>query len=770
MSSAVAGKRFAILLGIVLVVAAVVALRVQLDRNARKEPAAPTWKPGTAAMAALLREIADTADPEPNVDRNNERANRLLAQLGDPHDPNRPVPLRLQAALELLYAGRTQEALEHIRIVKQVVGLNPQAVQPEYKYWLNGMYALAFLRLGEQQNCIRHHNVDSCLIPITGGGIHGNPEGSRYAITYYSWMLERQPDDLTPRWLLNLAYMTLGEYPDGVPEQWRIPESVFASDYDIGRFYDTAGGAGVAMIGLAGGSVMEDFDGDGLLDLMASSWGLRDQLRFFRNNGDGTFTDVTESAGLTGITSGLNLVHADYDNDGDADVLVLRGAWLGEAGRHPNSLLRNNGDWTFTDVTVESGLLSLHPTQTAAWADYDNDGWLDLFIGNETGNRTALYTGESSDEQDVGMRTNVHPCELFRNNGDGTFTDVATEVGVARPGFVKGVAWGDYDNDGLPDLYLSRMGEANVLYHNDGERADGWRFTEVTREADVIGPSQSFPTWFWDFNNDGWLDLYVAAFGAKDIGDIAALYLGEPNHVEPPRLYRNNGDGTFTDVAGGTPSETAQLAMGANYGDLDNDGWPDYYIGNGAPNPRMLLPNRMFRNAGDGTFQDVTTSGGFGHAQKGHGIAFGDIDNDGDQDIYAVMGGAYSGDVFANALFTNPGHGNHWITLRLIGTTSNRAGIGARIRVTVEGPEGERTIHALAGTGGSFGSSSLQQEIGLGLAERIARIEITWPASGTTQVFENVAPDAFYVVREGANVLEPETRHAFALPLPVQQG
>ena len=171
------------------------------------------------------------------------------------------------------------------------------------------------------------------------------------------------------------------------------------------------------------------------------------------------------------------------------------------------------------------------------------------------------------------------------------------------------------------------------------------------------------------------------------------------------------------------------LAMGANYGDLDNDGWLDVYVGTGLPRMNTLVPNRMYRNASDGSFQDVTTSGGFGHLQKGHGIAFGDIDNDGDQDVYAVMGGAFEGDTFPNALFLNPGHGRRWITLRLNGSDSNRAAVGARIRVEVDTPSGSRTIHALGGTGGSFGSSSLQQEIGLGDATAIRSLEITWPTS-----------------------------------------
>jgi hypothetical protein len=188
--------------------------------------------------------------------------------------------------------------------------------------------------------------------------------------------------------------------------------------------------------------------------------------------------------------------------------------------------------------------------------------------------------------------------------------------------------------------------------------------------------------------------------------------------------------------------------MGSNFGDIDNDGWPDFYLGTGAPDLSVLIPNRMFRNVQGKYFHDVTTAGRVGHLQKGHGVAFGDIDNDGHQDIYEVIGGAFTGDAFHNVLFLNPGNSNHWITLRLEGVRSNRSAIGARIRVHLNTPEGTRDVYAVVGTGGSFGGNSLQQEIGLGNARSIESIEIQWPASGTTQTFKNVAMDQILHIRE----------------------
>jgi hypothetical protein len=310
----------------------------------------------------------------------------------------------------------------------------------------------------------------------------------------------------------------------------------------------------------------------------------------------------------------------------------------------------------------------------------------------------------------------------------------------------------------------------NLLFVNRGKDDSGrWTFADVSREAGVTEPLDSFPTWFWDYDNDGWLDIFVSGYRANS-GDIAADYLNLPTEAERARLYRNNRDGTFTDVTVRVRLYTVMYSMGANFGDLDSDGFLDFYVGTGDPDFREIIPNRMFRNAGGKLFQDVTTSGGFGHLQKGHGIAFGDLDNDGDQDIYAVLGGAFMGDVYQNALFENPGHGNHWITLKLQGVQSNRSAIGARIRVRVNTREGSRDIHTTVTSGGSFGASSLQQEMGLGKAASIGEVEITWPTTGRAQTFKGVAMDRAYQAREGNPVLIPMELKPFDLSPEEQRG
>jgi len=707
-------------------------------------------------MAERLERIAREADPQGNIFLNRQRAERLRAQL----TPNLPPPaefdLRFQLAMELLRAGDAEVAIQELSRLPVLLPTMPAEKRVEMGRFLSQSLGVAYMRLGEQENCVAHHTSESCLAPIGRGGVHTEQKGSRTAIKYLTEALAGGHQDIRSAWLLNLAFMTLGEYPDKVPPQWLIAPRVFNSDYDIGRFRDVAPEAGLAAHGHAGGAIMEDFDNDGFLDIVKSSWGLRDPMQFFRNNGDGTFTERTKEAGLEGIVGGLNLVHADYNNDGHRDILVLRGAWLGVHGRHPMSLLRNNGNGTFADVTEEAGLLTFFPRHMAVWFDYDGDGWLDLFIGNES-NGTGMGR---------------YPCELYRNNHDGTFTECAAASGVAHIGFVKGVAAGDYDNDGRPDLYLSCFFEPNVLFRNAGpqpgpasSKALSWKFEDATRTAGVAEPIESFPTWFFDYDNDGWLDLFVASYtGENSMEKVAADYLRIPNPGPKPRLYHNNGNGTFTDVTKESRLDRVLVVMGANFGDLDNDGWLDFYLGTGEPVLSSLMPNRMFRNAGGKLFQDVTTSGGFGHLQKGHGVAWGDIDNDGDQDIFETIGGAYEGDAFQSVLFHNPGHSNNWVTLRLRGVRSNRDAIGARVELQVSEGKEERKIHNLVSSGGSFGSSSLQQEIGLGRATSIPRITIQWPLpEKPTQVLTNVPVNCVVEIKEGDADFRIITQKQFAL-------
>ncbi|MEM6793960.1 MAG: CRTAC1 family protein [Acidobacteriota bacterium] len=725
---------------------------------------------GSRAMAARLAAVLEQTRPSRNSFLNDERLEMALA-LPLPEDPLLAARARLNRAQERLRSGGSERAAEELEELLADVGSRlEQSPEEARAAWqrlelrVRQALASAFLRLGEEENCVDPHSSLSCLVPLDPAAVHERQRGSRAAMAELLEILERAPDDLPSRWLLNLAAMTVGEYPEGVPARWRMPPEIFDAEIESpadgpGRFIDRAPQLGAAGVGLAGGSVMEDLDGDGRLDLASSSWGPRDPLKILRAQPDGSFRDASAEAGLEGITGGLNLLHADYDNDGDADLLVLRGAWLGPEGGHPNSLLENRGldaegRLIFEDVTEEAGLLSFRPTQTAAWADFDGDGWLDLFVGNE-----AL----------PGLD---HPSELFMSLGRGEdgrvrFRELAGPVGVASRGFVKGVTAGDFDNDGDPDLYLSRLLGYNLLYLNETPRGGAPRFREAASAAGVAEPVQSFPTWSFDFDNDGWLDLFVSTYAKSylelDASEVVADMLGLPiDGAERPRLYRNLGSSAggprFEDVTERAGLDRVLLGMGANFGDVDADGFLDFYIGTGAPSFRALIPNRLFKNRAGQAFLDVTTAAGLGHLQKGHGVSFGDVDGDGDQDLFTVLGGAFSGDVYPNSLFINPAIGASggsadgaspaWVTLRLEGVRSNRSAIGARLGLTVRSPEGIREIHRTVGTGGSFGSSSLQQEIGLGGAVALESLEVRWP-SGEVQVLEDLPINRVIEVREG---------------------
>jgi len=674
-----------------------------------------------------------------------DRGEQRLASLPTSGFESERFGLHCMLSHRHLSLGNGEAAVGHLnRAIESLPSVRGK-VRPDMEMILQLQLGVAYLRQGETENCVHCNNGESCLIPIQAGGIHEKQDGSKKAIECLTELLKQQPDNATAIWLLNVAYMTIGGYPSDVPDLFLIPPERFDGPPDFPRFSNVAKDLGLDSFGLCGGAIVEDFDGDGLLDVMVSNWDTGASLQLFLNAGADKFVDASDVAGLAGLYGGLNILQADYDNDGDYDVLVLRGAWLGDVGtRYPNSLLQNDGRGHFTDVTFDAGLGDRHyPTQTAGWADFDNDGDLDLFVGNEK-----------------------YPCQLFENSGDGRFKDVAEQAGVENKvrsgqfgfGFTKGVTWGDYDGDRFPDLYLSNNGEPNRLYRNNGNKT----FTDVAAKLGVDKPLRAFPTWFWDFNNDGILDIYASAYWAE-ARYFAADFLGHQHEAEKDHLYQGDGKGGFREVGEQCQIAHVTLPMGSNFGDLNNDGYLDFYLGTGYPAFEGLMPNRMYLNQGGMNFIDVTYSGGFGHLQKGHGVAFGDFDNDGDQDVFIEMGGAYQADGFANALFENPGFGNHWLKIRLVGRQSNRTGVGARIKAVINEEGQQRSIYKWVGSGGSFGANPVsRQEIGLAGATTIEELEILWPTTNLTQRFQQVAADQCIEIVEG----ESEFRHLPDNPLP----
>ena len=692
-------------------------------------------------MVEELARIAREQGPWDNPwNLQEKKIGSLQADLSGESHPIKRLILQRELAMQYVYGGNAEPG---IALLEKLLDEYGKALPRRDIETLKADLALAWFRLGEQQNCTWNRNADTCILPIRSEAVHKERRGAAEAAKRYAELLSDPASDadnaLLYTWLLNISHMVLGQWPDAVPERWRIPAKAFESDYDIGLFRDVAASRGLAVFGRAGGAVLEDFDNDGHLDLMTSHMGLDEQLDYFRNAGNGTFTRMTERAGLKGITGGLNMVQGDYDNDGCIDVYVTRGAWLHDKGQYPSSLLRNNCDGTFTDVSAQAGVLNRYPTQTAVWADFNGDGWLDLFVGNEIVRDKVAWPAEAKS------------FRLYINNRDGTFTDVGAQSGIRLEGMVKGAAADDYDNDGWPDLYVSVMGGPNHLFRNTGAQHKAPKFVDVTAAAGVAEPRMSFTCWFFDYDNDGWPDIFVSGYWAT-IPNIVREYLGDKTNAkgDRPRLYRNNRDGTFTDASREAHLDRLLLTMGANFGDLDNDGWLDFLLGTGAAPITNIVPHQMFRNAGGRHFQNVTTSGGFGHLQKGHAVAFGDVDNDGNQDVFAMIGGAYTADKFWSALYRNPGNGNHWIKLRLVGEKANRLGVGARLRLQITENGARREIFRTVTSGGSFGASSLRPHIGLGSAAVVDLLEVRWPGSGRVQRFEGpIAARRTYELREG---------------------
>ncbi len=628
------------------------------------------------------------------------------------------------------YAGEMTKAIEQYERAYALARTSSPASIAD----LDQALGASFVHKAEMVNGVYARPGDRCLLSLKAGPPLASTEDLAAGERHLLALLDRNPADLEIKWLLNAAHMATGGYPDRVPARHLIPPTAFASGEDVGRFVDVAEASGVRSFSMAGGVVVDDFDNDGRLDILTSNVNSCQPLQLFQRTADGGFVERASAAGLGGQFGGLNLSQADYDNDGCVDVLQMRGGWDLPQRR---SLLRNNCDGTFTDVTVAAGLATpVTASQTAAWADIDNDGWLDLFVGNEDA-----------------------PSQLFLNRRDGTFSDIAASAGVQRTAFTKGVTAGDFDNDGYADFYVSNFRGANALYRNNHDRT----FTDVAAAAGVPGADRGFAAWFFDYDNDGWEDLFAGSYFLS-LEETARSYLGLPLNATPMKLYHNTGNGRFVDVTAEAGLARALMPMGANFGDIDNDGFLDIYLGTGSPSYVSLAPSLLLRNREGKAFVDVTVSSGTGELHKGHGVAFADLDGDGDEEIVFKVGGAVPGDAHAFRLFRNPGHGRDWLGVKLVGVQSNRSAIGARLTVTVEGPDGRRrTVARTVGSGGSFGASPLEQHVGLGAAARIVSVDVWWPASRTRQTFTGVVKNQLIEIRERADRYSTVTRP----PLPL---
>jgi hypothetical protein len=501
------------------------------------------------------------------------------------------------------------------------------------------------------------------------------------------------------------------------------------------------------------GAAFIDYDNDGWPDiflvngstLAGFSKAQEPTSHLYHNNGDGTFTDVTRKAGVALKGWGQGVCAGDYDNDGFVDLFVT---FWGH-----NVLLHNNGDGTFTDVTKKAGLWhdKMRWGTGCSFVDYDRDGHLDLFV-SEYVDFDPSHTpepGSSSLCQWKGISVMCGPRgltgtrnELYHNNGDGTFTDVSEKSGISKtdPYYCFTALTGDFDNDGWPDIFVACDSTPSLLFHNnhDGTFAEiavkaGVAYNEEGREEAGMGADAV------DYDGDGWLDIIRTNFSD-----------------EPSTLYHNNGDGTFTDVTyvSGLGANTQFLGWGTLFVDVDNDGWPDLFMANGHVYPEVdsnglssTFRERkvLYWNQHNGKFKDVSLDAGPGITTlfNSHGVAAADFDNDGAVEI--LVNNSHD----PPSLLKNSGEQGSWISLKLMGTKSNRDAIGTRVTVSAGG---HQQLQEVRSGGGYISQSDFRLHFGLGKETRAETVEVKWP-SGQRQVFHEVDADKFYLIEEGKDQL-----------------
>lgn len=530
------------------------------------------------------------------------------------------------------------------------------------------------------------------------------------------------------------------------------------------QLIDVAEASGVSLLNISGGPQKDylldvagngaaffDYDNDGDLDLLLTNGSTFDSYQqggdpmtaLYQNDGKGNFSVVTSQSNLSAKGWAMGVCVADYDNDGHQDIYVT--------AYGPNRLFRNRGDGTFADVTEPAGVGEARWSTNCAFGDYDRDGNVDLYVANYvlTDKKTTPTRGVSSFCQYMGMDVLCGPRGLpgesdvlYHNNGDGTFTDVTRVAGIRDPGYYGfGVIFFDFDKDGWPDIYVANDSTPNLLFRNnqDGTFAEigipaGVAFSEEGRAQAGMGVDVG------DYDNDGYLDIFVTNF----------------SH-DTNTLYQNNGDGTFsvvTSEAGLAEPSVPYLGWGTGFVDLDNDGFLDLFVANGHIYPEIdHFPlnstfhqrNQLFHNLGNGRFRELRGEVGTALLSKksSRGVAFGDYDNDGDLDLVVV-----NLDDRPTLLRNEGGNKNHWLTLQLVGTKANKDAIGSCVTVDVGGITQTREVRS----GGSYLShNDMRVHFGLGAQTTVQKIRIRWP-SGRIDTFENVPGDRFLRVVEGGGL------------------
>ena len=578
---------------------------------------------------------------------------------------------------------------------------------------------------------------------LDGSG-SADPDGDELT---YVWRLEERPDDsqatltsqstANPRFKPDMQgkYVISLEVGDGEMSSPSVRMTLVAKPWFTEVTLEAGvpgGGSQDFFDGTGPGAAWGDYDGDGDPDLYVTADGPN---ILYRNDGDGTFTEVTVEAGVEAPCNSYGAAWGDFDSDDDLDLYVVCHSEdqhsLNHKASEPNILYRNNGDGTFTDLASEAGVDYVAHAAGASWVDYDNDGHLDLYVAN----------WGIADFQT--MRAWTEANTLFRNNGDGTFENVTERAGVAGrvgpfdmdraletelSGLTFMGLWSDFDNDGDPDLLECSEQGASILFRNDGDGT----FTDVTKAAGLFLRGSCMGVDSGDYDRDGFLDIFWTNY--------------RENY-----LWKGGGEGFYLEAAKEAGVADALVGWGAEFVDFDNDGLLDLYVVNGLVGaskeetgaewgqPRGQ-PNILYRNNGDGTFTDVTAMAGFGDPGVGRGAAVADYDNDGDLDFYVVNADGQ------NILYRNEiGNRNNWIKLRFQGTSSNRGGVGVRVRLDTQ--DWSQIAEVKSGSGYLAGNQP-GLFFGLGQLDRVKGITVIWP-SGISQSLNDVAVNQTITIAEG---------------------
>jgi hypothetical protein len=567
-------------------------------------------------------------------------------------------------------------------------------------------------------------------IPYVVATIYFRKEEYAKGIPYALQACRDVPTDRRYRWMLRALTMMAGRMDATIPGEFRIdmPAS-FSSSF---HFEDVTGDSGTGRLALGRGAAWGDFDNDGREDILVGAE--RAPFQLLQNLGNGRFRDVAAEMGLIDPV-GLGCYAAqfvDYDNDGYQDIFLSSNGW-GGGGRL--FLFHNERGKRFVDVTEQAGLGEPVNAFGASWADYDNDGQVDL----------AVAAG-------IVDPTDGDRLRLFHNEGNGKFREVGQQAGLRQKARWISVAWGDYDGDGRQDLLATSFDAGCFLFRNLGNG----KFEDVTEKAGLRSAHHAYTPEFFDYDNDGRLDIFVSTYPDGDFKGMISNYMA--GAVMPASqqqlLFHNNGDGSFTNVTEKAGITGWYGAMSSQVGDLDNDGYPEILLGTGNPELDWTEPKVLFLNDGNGHFVEASTAAGLIHFGMLHGIAFADYDNSGNLSMFGSFGGFYWGTRETSRLYRNTGSANRAVEVKLVGTRSNRDAVGARVFATV----GSRRIYKWVNGGDGFGTlNSRIVHIGLGRNSRVDQLRVDWP-SGAHQSWHNVPGAQRVEIVEGRNAIRTTAR------------